>query len=237
MEDSPDSFGAKRASVAAGPVDLRLLTAGDLEAVTDIHLTAFPDAAMTALGREAVRRQYTWYLEGPHDAICMGGWLEGRLAGFCFSGLFRGATGGFLRKNRPYLIRRVLLRPWLLWNPLFRGRAVTALRILNPFRRRQVAPADAPWWNTYGILAIAVDPRLQGAGVGRALMGYADSAARERGVPRMVLTVSRTNERAIRFYENLGWNRSLEKEVWDGTMTKDLGSASAITTESVSRHD
>ncbi len=222
MADRPNSVGAEIAYGSAGPVDLRVLKAGDLEAVTSIHLAAFPDSALTALGREAVRRQYAWYLEGPHDAICMGGWLEDRLAGFCFSGLFRGATGGFLRKNRPYLISRVLLRPWLLWNPFFRERAVTAMRILNPLRRKRGGVADAPWWNTYGILAIAVDPRLQGAGVGRALMEYAESAARERGVPRMVLTVSCANDRAIRFYENLGWNRSTEKTVWDGTMMKDL---------------
>ena len=217
-----DDASGERANTAQNIVNLRPLTDSDLEAVTDIHMAAFRESALTSLGREAVLRQYRWYLGGPHDAVCMGGWLDGRLVGFCFSGLFRGATGGFLRKNRPYLISRVLLRPWLLWNPLFRERALLAIRILNPLRKKRSAPAQAPWWHTYGILAIAVDPRVQGAGVGRALMENAESVACEREVPLMILAVSPANERAIRFYERLGWNRSGERAPWDGTMSKQM---------------
>jgi ribosomal protein S18 acetylase RimI-like enzyme len=199
--------------------EIRPLTLEDLPEVARIHKEAFPDAALTAMGDEAVRRQYEWYLTGPHDALCMGAWLDGRLRGFCFSGLFRGATGGFLRKNRGFLIRLAIRKPRLLINPIFRGRALMALRILNPLRKRRTPAADAPWWQMYGVQAIAVHPSCQGAGLGFDLMDHAESEAIARGVPRMILSVLPTNLKAVHFYERLGWERT-DHTPWDGTMAK-----------------
>ena len=210
----------------APEASLRALTVDDLEAIADIHLSAFADAALTALGREAVVRQYRWFLEGPHDAVCMGAWVDQRLAGYCFSGLFKGAAGGFIRKNRGFLLKSVLRRPVLLLNPLFRDRARTALRLLNPFRKRRRPESIGEWWEYYGILSIAVDPRAQGSGVGRSLMRCAESAARERGVPRMILTVSPSNARAVRFYEKQGWRKQETPGTWTGVMEKPLEEAS-----------
>src|SRR3954470_12084088 len=76
----------------------------DLDAVAALHALAFPDAAMTAFGPEAVRRYYLWLLEGPHDAGLMLAWRGDRLVGFCAAGWFRGAMRGFLRANRLYLV-------------------------------------------------------------------------------------------------------------------------------------
>lgn len=209
---------------------LRILNTSDLESVTSVHLVAFPDSALTKLGHEAVRRYYEWQIIGPHDGVNVGAFIDGELAGFCFGGIRRGALGGFLERNRALLIRRVLTRPWLLANPLFRQRArfgvqrlfgrlrpaKTTLKTTVRVTNTQTLP------RTFGILSIAVDPRFQGQGAAQLLMEYSENEARNRGFTRMHLTVHPSNTRAVRFYEKMGWQRDLIDTTWDGSMSKML---------------
>jgi ribosomal protein S18 acetylase RimI-like enzyme len=181
------------------------LSPAELPDVVALHGRAFPDAALTAFGPEALRRYYAWLLEGPHDAVLAGAWQDDTLVGFCAAGVFRGAMSGFLRKNRAYLAAHVLRHPRLALSPLIRDRIAAAS-----------GPRPAP---SFGILSIATDPRIRGAGVGRALMAEAEGRARRSGHLRMTLTVHPTNARAVRFYEQLGWTRA---EPWTGAMTREL---------------
>jgi ribosomal protein S18 acetylase RimI-like enzyme len=195
----------------------------DLTSVALIHRKAFADRALVGLGQEAVRRYYEWQLDGPHDAIALGITQQGKLSGFCFAGVFRGALTGFLRKNMWFLVGRVLIRPWLMASPLFRERLSLAWNVL---RRRSfpsaLQAAAAP--RSFGILAIAVDPEIQGAGLGKGLMAAAEKKARERNFSCMHLTVDVDNAQAIGFYENLGWQRFPGPDgIWHGYMTKYLG--------------
>ncbi len=74
----------------------RNLEAADLPALVEIHKAAFPDSALTRLGREAIRRYYEWQLIGPHDVVALGARQGPDLVGFCFGGTFRGATVGWV---------------------------------------------------------------------------------------------------------------------------------------------
>jgi ribosomal protein S18 acetylase RimI-like enzyme len=190
--------------------------------VARVHVAAFPSSATSRLGREAVRRYYLWQLQGPHDHWFRGAWVDGRLVGFCVSGISRGALSGFLRANRGYLTGALLLRPWLVFNPFIRDRMAIALRSLG-WRRQGVVAADGalppPSW---GILSIAVDPQVQGSGAAKALMEDAEAEARRRGFSQMHLTVAVDNGRAIRFYEKLGWVKVPQGRRWSGRMIKVL---------------
>jgi ribosomal protein S18 acetylase RimI-like enzyme len=208
---------------------LRPLTQADVPAIAAIHLRAFPRRALSALGEGAVLRYYTWLMDERHtQAHRMGAWAGDRLVGFNFAGRFNGAMSGFLAHNRSYLMAQVLRRPWLLLtNELFRERALQALSILN--RRRAVSATPEAvaereaYLRGFGILAIAVDPTLQGAGVGKLLMADAEAEARRRGVELMNLSVAVDNAQAIAFYERLGWHRVVRSgAVWDGVMHKRL---------------
>jgi ribosomal protein S18 acetylase RimI-like enzyme len=200
---------------------IRPLLATDLPRVTQIHLLAFPESALTALGCEAIRRYYEWQLRGPHDAVALGCEREGALAGFCFGGVFRGALSGFLRHNRRFLTLLVLSRPWLLANPLFRERLGRAGRLL---RRAPAAPVEpvSSTQRSFGILAIATDLHHTRQGVGRELMQAAEAVARERGFAQMNLTVHPDNTAAVRFYEGLGWQRIERDGTWSGAMRLNL---------------
>jgi ribosomal protein S18 acetylase RimI-like enzyme len=195
----------------------------DLVEVAEVHRRAFPESAITAFGPEAVRRYYQWLLDGPHEAALVGAWQNGRLVGFCAAGTFNGALSGFLRANRVYLALRMLRCPWLVMSPLVRTRVVHGLRVLrrNP---PAVSQADAAE-RRFGILAIATDPSVRGAGAGRALMADAEGRARTLGHKRAVLTVHPSNSRAVRFYEQLGWTRlTSDGRPWSGAMEKQLSS-------------
>jgi len=193
-----------------------------LQSVAEVHLTAFPSSALTRLGTEVVRRYYDWQLFGPHDHEFVGLFHREILQGYAVGGISRGATGGFIRRNLGLLSWKVATHPWLLRIGHFRGRLRAALRIVFVKRscpKNAFLPASA---SSFGVLAIAVDPRAQGKGYGKLLMDRLESSARDRGFSRMHLTVAFDNAQAIAFYERLAWRKSATGAEWDGRMEKGL---------------
>jgi ribosomal protein S18 acetylase RimI-like enzyme len=192
--------------------DIRLLLEGDLAQVTHIHLVAFPGSALTRLGMGAVERYYHWLLLGPHQALCIGAFMEGVLAGFCFGGKFRGATSGFLQKNRWYLGGLVLTHPWLAFNPFFRQRLQEGLHGLRHARQNTKATIEErrKKQNSFSLLAIATDPCMQKMGIGSALMARAEAYALEQNYQEMGLSVHTGNLPAFGFYRTLGWQTKQE---------------------------
>ncbi len=77
-------------------------------------------------------------------------------------------------------------------------------------------------------LTIAVDPQVQGAGIGRQLFLTLMRHVVERcpGVVRVELIVRRSNEKALRFYESLGFQREGELRLRiknpDGSLEDDI---------------
>jgi ribosomal protein S18 acetylase RimI-like enzyme len=210
-------------------IQLRDLERRDLRRIAEIHARAFPDSALTLLGRGAVERYYRWQMLGPHKAVCLGAESAGSLVGYCIGGLFAGALSGFLRKNRPYLVASVLLRPWLAVNPAIRARVAGRIRIaLNRGRLSGAASTVSTMPPSFGILAIAVDPLSRRGGVGRLLMSAAESAAVAKGFSRMSLTVHPSNAAAVAFYESLGWVRVPDSPAWSGYMAKSLDAAGSL---------
>lgn len=206
-------------------VQVQTLTIAELDAITSIHVAAFPKSALSALGAEAIRRYYDWLLTGPHNAFMIGAVLDDRLVGFCFAGRFRGALSGFVQKNRRFLIGQVVTHPWLLTDALFRERISVGLRVLRARLLRQSVSAPTlviPPATSFGILAIATEPAYQGRGIGHVLMSAAEQAALDRGCDQMHLTVSPQNTSAVRFYERLKWEKVAPDGRWNGQMTKRL---------------
>ncbi len=205
-------------------MQIRLFTQADLKDVARVHALAFPRSGLTQFGPEALRRYYSWQLNGPHDAVCLGAFEAGRLEGFCFAGVFKGAETGFLNKNRSFLIWRLVTHPWLAGNEIVRDRISYSILALRQLARKQRLQAKTKKTSLprFGILSIAVDPQCRRGGVGRLLMAEAEQAARRRGFSSMRLSVHTDNEPAIRFYEQLGWVKTLRDETWQGVMEKDL---------------
>lgn len=203
-------------------ITMRTLSQNDLVSVVDIHLNTFSDRALAGMGRETVRRYYEWQLLGPHDAIAIGIFQGECLTGFCFAGVFRGALSGFLKNNMWFLAWHILIHPWLISKPFIRERIGLAWNILLRRSVPAVLPSVIPR-KSFGILAIAVDPKFQGAGLGKRLMTEIEKVAVEQSFSWLHLTVDVNNSQAIVFYRNLGWQKLLASDgLWHGSMIKSL---------------
>lgn len=168
---------------------------------------------MARLGAPLVLRYYRWQLEGPHETYAHGAWSGNELLGFCFGGVHPEAITGFFARNKTYIAWQLLKRPALIFTPLFRNRIFRVLSFLRPRKRApRATPQQVESKKPYDILSMAVDPRSQGAGVGRMLMHAAESTARERGFEMMTLCVDIDNAGGIRFYESCGWARTVISE-------------------------
>lgn len=207
-----------------GELEVRDVVPADLADVARLHRQAFPDSVLSELGEEAVRRNYRWQVEGPHDLTAIVAVDDSTTCGFLFGGVFRGSTIGFVKSQRWFLAGRVVANPRVLtrgvgWNRLMLGLRLLARRKGPP---QPEDPAAVPR-RSLGVLAIAVDPAAQGRGVGRALMAEVARRAVEQGFESMHLTVHPANDSAVRFYRGLGWVPVAEDDgEWIGRMKVDL---------------
>lgn len=205
-------------SAVSRDVVVRRLSATDLPAVARIHCGAFKKSALTRFGLETVERFYSWQLRETRAHALGVDVAESGLAAFCFAGVFADAFAGFMRENKRFLASRVARRPWLVATPLVLKRIGRGLRILS---RPQPPPsAPQPCERAFDILAIGVDPQYQRRGFGRLLMDEAQELAQRNGFRLMTLFVNRDNVQAQRFYERLGWQKTIERGAWRGCMTK-----------------
>lgn len=206
-----------------GSIQIEPLNLGQLDEVAKIHREAFPESAITKLGQEAIRRYYLWLLDGPHDRVALGALVNGQLVGFILGGVFRGALQGYLRRNKFFLARQVLLQPWLLSNEIFRDRLRLGWRSL--LRKRKPTSSSEPAGPTkvpkFGFLSYAVHPEHRGA-AGLMLLYEAERIAREQKVSEITLTVHTDNHRLATMYERMGYRKTEENGVWRGSMLKTL---------------
>ncbi len=207
-------------------VVLKEIAIDDLEKIAEVHIDSFSDSALTKLGSAIVERYYLWQLTGPHRNVhAVGAFVGDNCAGFSFSGVFDGSTSGFLRQNRSFLVKEVLLHPWLLFNSLFLNRLVSGVKILRRFNKKKPSEEkeNKPKKQLpYGILSIAVSNKYQNLGIGKLLMNDAEADAKKCGFEQIELTVSPENHKAVRFYEKLSWQKVAEDNVWKGYMIKNL---------------
>ena len=217
-------------SKAGSDVELRALTATDLPNVAKLHRAAFAKTSLAVMGEATIERYYTWWLAEPPPMQGVGVFCNGQLAGFCLSGVFRKSASQFFSEQRVFFLRQTLRRPQLvfeiIFNPFMRERL--SKMVSERLRRRK---ASAPSTTTtqkassskpYKILTIAVSESFQGLGLGKRLMAVAESHARENGFAEMLLDVDTDNDRAIPFYESLGWMRIEKAAGWRGNMRKPL---------------
>lgn len=202
------------------------ITKNDLPKVAKVHINAFPESALTKLGENSVQRYYLWQLIGPHKKVrATGVFMDKNCAGFSFSGEFDGSISGFIDHNKTFLMKEVLFHPWLFFNPLFRKRLYSGVKSLKRFYKKKNTvknSSDKIKPKSFGILSIAVSNDYQKLGIGKILMLDAEEEAVKCGYQRMHLTVSPDNKKAIKFYENLNWQKLSQDNKWNGSMIKML---------------
>lgn len=208
----------------ASKIRFEALEVRDLPTVSRIHAVAFPKGIWTKLGNQVIEKFYLWHLTGPHEAFELtGAFIDGECVGFILTGIFNGSTTGFIRQNRKLLLKKILFRPWLATDEVFRQKIGSGLRLFKKSFRKTPARKDVVQDNrSYGFLSMGVLLDYQNRGVGTGLMKEAERLAVLKGYKRAHFTVNPANAKAIHIYERLGWRKILENETWKGLMRKEL---------------
>jgi len=175
-------------------VDVRSMRTGDLAAVVAIHLAAFPNFFLTFLGPRFLRELYGAVMR---DGIALVATDGDRIAGFA-----AGVVGSrsFYRR----LFRRRFVPVGLAIVPAILRRPSTLLRVLRRVSQRTTTEGAVN--SGAELMSLAVDPRRQRHGVGRALVEAFAERARAAGAESLwLITDAVDNERVKQFYDALGF--------------------------------
>lgn len=183
-------------------IKIRPISIYECNQVAAVHARAFPNRSLTKLGTEAIRRYYVSQMNNTNTCYAFGAIHEGVMIGYIFSGVFTGVLTGFIRRNKWFLICKVLTHPWFIFDPMFRDALKLATQKLI---KKPSTPKKPNKEKVFVILAIAVEPAQEKKGVGQQLLDLCEEKAREGGFSRMSLTVNPDNHKAIRFYQKNGW--------------------------------
>lgn len=106
-------------------------------------------------------------------------------------------TPDFTREDQLLFFKRLpQRRDYLVWGVKQGDRPIGVAGL------KHVALPEAEYWGYVG------EKQLWGQGIGKEMLGLVEQEARSRGLTRLRLRVSSENRRAIRLYENQGWELS-----------------------------
>jgi len=167
----------------------------DLQQIISIHMEAFPGFFLTQLGPKFLRELYTGFISNRSSTIVIAD-KKGEILGF--------AAGTISPDNFFKCLR------WRRW-PFFLMAAIPGIIKSPGFIIRKLWGAlrysgDAPESLTGGALlsSLAVSPRAQNQGVGKALVGRICEFARTHKSKLVyIITDKDENSSVIRFYEGL----------------------------------
>jgi hypothetical protein len=88
-----------------------------IRAISAVHLAAFPNRALSCLGKKAVAGYYETLINNPNFNLSIGAFEEQKLLGYLIGGEVKGVMRSYLRKYAAYLFLHVVTHPWVLTRP------------------------------------------------------------------------------------------------------------------------
>jgi len=171
---------------------IRPMEPRDVEAVSAVHLAAFPGFFLAFLGARFLREIYR-ALVADEECIAYVAVDDGRVIGFVAGS----TTAGFYR--------RAAKRRWFRFALASAGAFLRKPSIAPRLLRALYAP-PRPAAEGALLMALAVDPALQRSGAGRLLTRAFVEGARRRGAAAVVLTTDKLGNDAVNaFYRAQGF--------------------------------
>ena len=178
-------------------IAIRPMSGDDVEAVTAVHLTAFPGFFLSFLGARFLRQLYRSLL-ADEEGMAFVAADRDRIVGFVAGS----GSGAFYR--------RAARRRWLRFGWASLGALARKPSIARRLLRALYAP---PKTSSSGalLMSIAVDPAVQRSGAGKLLTRAFVECARQRGLVSVVLTTDKVgNDATNAFYRALGFSLASE---------------------------
>jgi len=205
---------------------LRNITREILGQVAEIHRKAFPESFLSLLDKKTIIKYYDWQMTPPNICYAFGvSNNDNQLIGFCFAGSLRNAKIYFIQDNFIFIAAYFLRHPRLLFNHTLLSHLGHFLKnlkdhlIQGKWRRTKEQQVRS---DRFGILSVAVDHGFQRIGIGELLMNHTEQYAIKNGYQKIELSVHPENQKAVSFYDKLGWKKVLydREKPWQGYMKK-----------------
>ena len=175
---------------------------GDLSAVTDVHMKAFPEFFLTTLGASFVRTMYKAFLLNSNGIFVVTE-ADAGVCGF--------AVGALNSSNKDSKLAMRLLPQfvWAIIPAVLQDPFRVLTRIVRQFFEKNGVP-DLPH-GAVVLRSIGVFPEFKGLGVASLLLSAFERSALQMGATSLALTTDvLDNERAIQFYRKHGYQITQE---------------------------
>ena len=112
---------------------VRGLKTADLFDAAKIHRKSFPKSLLTILGEKSIIKYYEWQFNSGAKIYPIGIYIDKNLVGYCIGGVFKAALGGFLARNKLFLIIQVLKNPSIFLKLKFFKNIIYVLKLTTYF--------------------------------------------------------------------------------------------------------
>lgn len=206
-------------------------TLSDISAVAQSHILAFPNSVSSQMGLGFCKKMLEWFVLNDRGVLFHAE-NEKDVVGYV-SLIIKTASGqpGSFSTISQYAFKSVLIslliKPWLLFHPMFRSKYKTIKRIVlskvhfckkNELQER-INRAPKNEINVFqpqiGIVGIGVNPQYQGKGYGSALIRQCIAYCKANGFTTIDLSVHHDNSQAIAAYKRNGFEAICIKEDGD----------------------
>lgn len=160
----------------------------DINSIARIHAEAMPDTVMTLAGKETLRKIYLSLLNNK-SAMLLVITVNEKVVGVI--SVVTSYPFKMDNQTKILVIKNLLLRPFAPGG--IRDRVMMLFGLRGEYRRE-------PW-----IMTVAIDPKMQGRGLGSKLILEVTNQLRKMGKRTVLLDTQYNNVQAISFYEKMGF--------------------------------
>jgi len=193
----------------------------DLTAIAKCHKLCFKHSLSSRLGLVYIKKTFEWFLEKENRFlfhVVKDGEVIGYCGGFIPQYIGDGSTSGIMQYTMPQAIRGVALHPWLLFHKEVLDMHPLILKnirrkIFKKKESKKVTEPVKPFDKRVGLVVIGVHPEHRGSGVFQLLMHEFEARALSFNINKLVLSVKKSNQRAINAYSKQHWFISNEHPV------------------------
>lgn len=168
----------------------------DIDTVVKVHESAFPKFFLTQLGAAFLRIYYKSVMNHK-DGVLLVCRMDGQTIGLCAGTVL---SAGF---NTSLIKSNLFQFGWESVKILF-TKPKCLIHLMKNMSKEDSSVGDDGKYAE--LLSIAVDPKVQRSGAGKAMLLELEKVLKEKGGERLSLTTDyEDNDKAVGFYESLGY--------------------------------
>ena len=177
-------------------IAIQKATKNDIDAIVRVHEAAFPDFFLTQLGAAFLRLYYKSVMNHK-DGVLLVCKMDGVTIGLCAGTVL---SAGFNTK----LIKANMFEFGIESMKILFTKPQALIHLMKNMSKENSTVGDDG--NYAELLSIAVDPKVQRSGAGKAMLLELEKVIKEKGGEKLSLTTDyEENDKAVSFYKSLGY--------------------------------